>query len=327
MFVEFSEHSDEKRSDGRSYQIRYVKLNFTVAFLQDSIVPVSKASALRGGMGEMLLRANCIRDRKCESCDFEKECIVRRIMYSDMPIQPPFMQQGNSVGYVIECEDRREHFSAGEQMEFSVLLFGNTIVYFSQILNAFYALGQQGLGRENARFEIVSITNHLREPILEGYNVMMEKLGISTVADYISYRKRQIAKQPIEGKIRFKTPLSMKYQKEEVKQFSVEALMAGLQRRIYILNCYEGQETDLMEMTFGESGIPYPQMISEKHHDVSVRRYSNHQQTAMYLEGIEGEIVVDPESIIEDVLDLLLAGELVHVGKNTSFGFGRYRVK
>ena len=63
-------------------QVRFIKLHFTVAFLQDSQLPEDKVSAIRGGMGEMLLRMNCIRDRQCESCDFEPECIVQRTMYS-----------------------------------------------------------------------------------------------------------------------------------------------------------------------------------------------------------------------------------------------------
>ena len=40
-------------------QIRYIKLHFTIVLLTDTILPVDKVSALRGGMGEMLLRANC----------------------------------------------------------------------------------------------------------------------------------------------------------------------------------------------------------------------------------------------------------------------------
>ena len=51
-------------------QIRYIKLHFTVMLLTDALLPADKVSALRGGMGEMLLRANCVRDRSFKSCDF-----------------------------------------------------------------------------------------------------------------------------------------------------------------------------------------------------------------------------------------------------------------
>ncbi len=45
----------------------------------------------------------------------------------------------------------------------------------------------------------------------------------------------------------------------------------------------------------------------------------------MSWEGIEGKSSLT--NLPEDLLNWLLAGELVHVGKNTNFGFGRYRVE
>ena len=62
-------HTKINLSDSCLYealQIRYVKLHFTILFPEASSLPVNKVSALRGGMGEMLLRANCVRDRQCE---------------------------------------------------------------------------------------------------------------------------------------------------------------------------------------------------------------------------------------------------------------------
>lgn len=44
----------------------------------------------------------------------------------------------------------------------------------------------------------------------------------------------------------------------------------------------------------------------------------------MLLTGIKGIIQVD--LIPDQILPYFIAGELIHIGKNTSFGFGRYRV-
>ena len=95
-------------TDCNEFQIRYVKIHFIIRFLEDCILPIFKTSAIRGGIGEMLLRANCVRDRKCEICDFKDECIVRRVMYGKMSIVPKFMSQGDGVGYVVECEVYKE---------------------------------------------------------------------------------------------------------------------------------------------------------------------------------------------------------------------------
>ena len=75
----------------KSQDIRYTKLTFVVQFTEDTMLPKQKVSAIRGGIGEMLLRANCVRGRECEKCDFLDECIVQRIMYSKYEKKPSFV--------------------------------------------------------------------------------------------------------------------------------------------------------------------------------------------------------------------------------------------
>ena len=299
--------------------IRYVKLHFTLRMEADCQMPVNKASAIRGGIGEMLLRANCIRDRKCETCDFETECIVRRIMYSRMEIQPKFMSSGDSVGYVMECEDYRKEFRKGEEWKFGLILFGKNIVYFSQYLNALYALGMNGIGKDHCRFQIVSVTGTQGQEILQDGNILMGEYRVFSVRDYVEYRKKQMEKSPLSGELKFQTPLALKYRGSVLTVFSFEPIVEAARRRIYMLDCFEGIADELPE-TVAEM----PKVIREEHHEVSVRRYSNHQETTMNLRGIEGSLKVD--RIPEELLDILLAGELIHIGKNTSFGFGRYRL-
>lgn len=300
--------------------IRYVKLHFCIEYIEDCRVPVNKASALRGGMGEMLLRANCIRNRECGACDFQAECIVQRTMYSKMEIQPEFMSQGDSVGYVIECEDYHDTFAAGDQMRFQLILFGKTIVYFSQFLNAFYALGQQGYGRENARFVIRSVSNTTGQPILTGSDVHMERYQVGKVADYVDYRMGQIG-NGFHGmaSLKFQSPLTLRIQGKVLTEFQIEAILNAVYRRVYMLDCFEGISTEPKR-----EWKNMPVVLSQEHRTVRVKRYSFRKGEKMPLEGLEG--VLHLAEVDEEMLRLLLAGELIHIGKHTSFGFGRYRV-
>lgn len=306
-----------------TFDIRYVKLRFTIEFPDGGAVPVYKTSALRGGMGEMLLRTNCVRDRVCEKCDFETECIVRRIMYPKLDILPSFMSSGDSVGFVIECNDYRDNLHPGDLLRFNLLLFGKTIVYFSQFLNAFYALGRNGLGTEKSRFQIVSVTNIRGKPIVEGENVYMKNYTIERVTDCIAFRKKQFTGDDSERTIRFTTPLSVKYRGKLLERFVPEALIEAACRRIYMLDCFEGIDSNVHDKDFIET-LTVPETVRETHVSYSVRRYSNHQGSAMYLNGIEGELCVDEFG--DELLEIMLAGELLHIGKTTSFGFGEYRI-
>lgn len=299
--------------------VRYVKLYFTLVILEDTILPVNKVSALRGGMGEMLLRMNCVRDRNCENCDFESECMVRRMMYSKYEVKPDFVTTGESIGYVLECEDEQELFYAGDELEFQLILFGRTIVYFSQFLQAFSMLGACGLGKHGSRFRIAFVRNTTKEVLFDGEQIDMARYRIRMVRDYVKYRLTHHQGE-WKGELIFQTPLTLKYHGEFLQEFDIEPIIQAVRRRVYMLNCFEGKEEGWLQQV-----TEYPTIVSQQHYLSKVDRYSSRQDSHMSLKGIRGKIQL--EGMCEDVLQILLAGELIHIGKNTSFGFGGYRVR
>lgn len=301
----------------RALQIRYVKLRFTVSFTGDSILPVHKVSALRGGMGEMLLRANCIRNRDCGACDFEGECIVRRTMYSKFESKPGYVTSGDSIGYVMECEDYRMRFPRGGTLSFNLVLFGKTIVYFSQYLQAVSMLGMHGIGTRHAKFVVTSVKNTCSKDILMGNDILMANYQVQTVSDYVWYRMGRLS--GTERVLRFRTPATLKYNGEFLEEFRMDAILNAVKRRIDMLDCFEGIGNDF----YRSFQVPVPKVECQRQDHVKVRRHSS-RNGSMCLHGITGYVEV--KEIPTGTLLLLLAGELIHVGKNTSFGFGRYEV-
>ena len=146
-------------------EVHYIKLHFTLEMEEDVILPENKGSALRGGIGEMLLRANCIQNRECEKCHFSSECIIQHTLYSKFEKKPSFVTTGESIGYVIECEDYRNKFTAGDTLKFQLLLLGKTVVYFNLFLQAIHTLGMNGLGTNAGHFHILHIVLALIFPI------------------------------------------------------------------------------------------------------------------------------------------------------------------
>lgn len=307
----------ELRQLEKALQIRYIKLQFGLRLIEDTRLPINKVSAIRGGIGEMLLRANCIRDRDCQKCDFESECIVRRTMYSQFNEKPEFITSGESVGYVLECENYEEEFQKGDILEFRLLLLGKTIVYFSQFVQAIYQFGTVGIGREHSCYEIAYIRNTLGKDILRGQNICMEQCKVMLLWDYVEYRLKQTPSW--ENRIRFKTPVTLKYQGKFQQNLSVEAVLPAVFRRIYIMDCFEGLKCGKLEWS-----DRLPEVLEEDSHLVTVYRYSSTQDQKMPLRGIKGEMKLS--EVPEELLIVLLAGEVLHIGKNTSFGFGRYHI-
>lgn len=299
-------------------QIRYVKLHFSLELLEDAELPPNKASMLHGGMGEMLLRMNCVKDRECKVCDFETECIVRRTMYSRMAETPDFMQGTDSEGYVIDCENYETWFSEGDRIDFTLTLYGRTIVYFSQFLQAFQYLGIHGVGECQARYRIARLTATKGQPILEDDNIYMANLGIMTVADYVAYRWEEAGRA---NRIVFHTPLAVKYQGERLQHFDPAGILAACERRVRIMNDYEGTDAERFDWRGHEF-----QLEEHRSRDLTVRRRSSthaeYRGGYISWSGIVGDGMI--RSVDDTARALLLAGEILHIGSHTSFGFGRY---
>lgn len=305
-------------------QVRFVKLRFTAVCTEDCVLPRDKVSAIRGGMGEMLLRMNCVRDRECETCDFETECVVQRIMYTQFEIRPFFATSDGGAGYVLECENYKERFKAGERFDFYLLLFGKTIVYINQIYQALSMLGEQeGIGKYHAKFQIERVTNMEGMSVLENKMINMDRYVIHMLCDYVMFRKMRLGslKGNRELMILFDSPLSLKYQNEYLQEFQIEPIINAVKRKIYVLNCLEGIESGILEY----DEYPVPGILRQEKRLVSVKRFSMRKNAKMVLKGLQGYVALT--GVTEELLELLLVGELIHIGKSTIFGFGRFHLK
>ncbi len=301
--------------------ILYIKLKFCLVFPEDAVLPRQKVSALRGGMGEMLLRQNCVSDRNCGACRFEKACIVRSTMYTRMKRKPPFVTGDDSIGYLLECEDHRTEFQAGDQMYFFLTLFGNNLVYFSQYLQAFYQLGNAGVGKYNAKYQIYAVTAGSGKEVVNGSTVYMNNYQPETVYDYVQRRlmDQDSGWEKFRGEMIFLTPLCVKYQGEYLNHFCSEAVFRSLFRRIMMLDYFENLYLEQPNPTW------YPRILEQRCEMKAVDRYSSTQNTKVTLRGITGTLRF--EEMPMEYREYLLAGELLHIGKNSSFGFGKYRIR
>lgn len=299
-----------------TFDIPYIRLRFHAELLSSARMPETKTAALRGGMGEMLLRQNCVTDRKCETCGFSKACVVSHTFYSAMEKKPTYVTRPESVGYLIECTDTRTYFKKGGRFEFTLTLFGESIVFFNIYLQAFCQLGMYGLGKAKARFRISEVHNSQGRTIVRDNEVDMSRYCIDTVSGYIKKRKEKLLRGSGDWKLTFITPLSMKYQQEYMEKFYAEALVKGAARRIQMLDYYIGAEADVPEFSV------YPEIRAQSVTPKTVRRYSGTQDSRMTLRGISGTVIFN--TMPEECLDYLIAGELTHMGRNTSFGFGKY---
>lgn len=297
----------------KNLNIRYLKLHFLIRFSEESFVYRHKPSALRGGIGNVLIEQYCLKEKECSLCDFKGECIAHQILYGKYKIKPPSVTEGESIGYVIECEDYRERIPQKGIMRFQVLLFGNTMNFWRVIIDAVAELGKKGFCQSKAKFKLLEVANTTGE-ILYKHGEFFPRISvIHTVKEYVDERLEATQ----ECRAIFYTNTNITYHGEMLTQIQSKPLMAALSRRIFFLNCYEGIETKPIMLKI-------PEILDQDMKFGENRRYSNRTETGMYLKGIRGK--VDFNDIDDDTYAMMLAGELVHIGKDTSFGSGRYRM-
>lgn len=299
------------------FDIPYITLSFRTRILENTSMPPVKVSALRGGMGEMFLRQHCVRNRECDTCDFHKVCLVQQAFYTPLEKKLPYVTGKESVGYLIECDDYSIDFEAGELFVFKLTLFGHAIAFFNLYLQAFYQLGMSGIGKSKARFCIEEVRNVRGEKIMCDQQIDMWEYQVQIIRDYIDERKRSLELKK-ECRIMFLTPLSMKFGGEYLQKFQGEALVKGAMRRLQMLNYYMGNEVELPKVA------EYPVISDQCAERQETMRYSNTHHSKIALKGIVGTVYL--RDLDEICLDFLIAGELTQIGKNTSFGFGKYRV-
>lgn len=126
------------------------------------------------------------------------------------------------------------------------------------------------------------------------------------------------------SKIRFQSETTLRYQKEIQTRFSMEAIVSNLARRLYMFNCFVGQEMDF-DSFMKELMSDLPEIADQEICDRQVKRFSTRQRSSMKLKGIQGNVYLK-ENPSRLLLPYLLAGEITHIGRNIRFGFGRYRL-
>lgn len=300
--------------------IRFTQMRIKLLFPETCILPMYKVSAIRGGLGQMLLAQNCIHGGDCHECGFVSSCIVKNIMYAPFKIKPPSVTKDESMGYVIDCTDTRERYKAGDSLLVRFTLFGDTISYIMPVIYALTTLGCLGLGKDRAKFQITEIKNRYQKFILRGGTINLKNVLVETIGQYVDERMNygSVGESPV--KVNLLSPCTVKYQGKFLEEFNEHSLVVSMLQKLYHYQLYEGNDAEKGYWNEEE----FPVICMQQMRKVTIPRYSTTQEKKMYLKGIQGELELAECS--ERMQRLLYATEILHLGKNTRFGFGKIKV-
>lgn len=298
-------------------EIKYSVLSFSIELQVDCRIPQNKTSALRGILGQSLGISNCFYDlkqRDCNNCFLHEKCLGNSILNAKLKKKPYFLAEDNIPPIIIECDDYKEEYLSGDRINFTFIILGDTISYIPYIIKA-YELAGIMLGLQGNLFNIHNVRNEFGEVLYNGEYLNKDKIIISDLKEYVQARKRLL--RGIRG-IEIITPLRFKQNGRYSDDINEKNLLDLILRRIITVAClqYEVEEVPKMESDYKFSS----KKLQWKEND----RYSNRQEQKMSMGGIVGRI--EFEWFEEEIIDYLIACELIHIGKSTVFGLGQYRI-
>ncbi len=328
-------------------------LRFTIQATEALELEQQPGSALRGALLEALLKRFCVnRDAlECASCPLVHTCPVSALVAPlrdefprgrDVPrpfvVRPPLIAAGggNTEGLRLE---------PGQQVSFGLTLIGSAGKLFPYVVLAAQVMEQQGMGRplrehrwRRGRFtleriEAVHPFTGAQAPLFEKGKRQVRSPELAITGEDVATRAASLATEAIS--LRFLTPTRLTENGSLVHQPDPRAFVRRLAERLDALEHeYAPAPTKLPVLGAPKIAGRWHavaeaadlQMTSSDTVWVDTKSYSRRQQRALPIGGFVGSAAFI--GLLTPALrELLVWGEVVHVGKNCVKGDGWYQIE
>ncbi len=281
-------------------------------------LPPYKGSAFRGLFGHALRKTVCVTNMiNCGGCLLRDNCAYSYIFETtngrDEKVAHPFI--------IEPPQTQNSLFPEGDSLKVKLVLIGKAIEYLPYLIYTFREMGKIGIGASRGKFwlkkvkelispEHVTIYDHVQQSINTGF----QRLNLHEI-------------QPIETdhlRLHFITTTAIKVDGRVAKEIDFVQLLKAIQRRLKSLNFYHSNGNNGVD-GFDMDAAKKIEIVASKIEDMEWQRYSNRQKTKISLDGFSG--TMELRGNLTPCFPLLKKGELLHVGRGTVYGMGKYLIE
>jgi hypothetical protein len=291
-------------------------------------LPEYAGSTLRGAFGHALKKTACItRQSDCKTCPLYRSCPYPAI-FAPPPPETHSLQKFSEIPapFIVEPPAWGErHYGKEDILSFEFILIGRALAQLPLIVYAWQRALETGIakGDGTAKLKRVSLIEETGETLLYS----QEEGQIKThIAELTSACIETYQADPQHISLHIETPLRIQHNghPKPPNELTSRDLLITLLRRIALISEFHiGKK---LEVDFQELGEAANQITSNKNLKwQDWTRYSSRQKKEMILGGVMGEWQL--QGNLKPFVPLLKLGQWLHIGKNASFGLGRYRLK
>jgi hypothetical protein len=221
--------------------------------------------------------------------------------------------------FVIEPpEDDKTSYAPGDELVFTLVLIGKAIESVPYFIYAFEQMAEQGLGSGRARFKVAAV----RQDGAPFYDPVAESIAAPVSTQSLSLAPT--AETASSVTLSFSTPTHIVYQGRVARRPAFHVVFRSLLRRIGLLAYFHNQPVELdYKGLIGQAETVQTESIATG--TTQWHRFSSRQNRAIRMDGIMGSATYSGN--LTPFLPYLRAGEVLHVGKSTAFGMGKYETK
>ncbi|NOZ70139.1 MAG: CRISPR system precrRNA processing endoribonuclease RAMP protein Cas6 [Deferribacteres bacterium] len=312
----------------------FTRFEFYIRPEEPLILPSYKGSTLRGGFGNAFRRIVCaVRSKECGGCILKDRCIYSYVFETPPPPDTRIMRKYTSAPHPFIIEPpagTRRSYGPEEELIFGLTLVGRAIDYLPYFIYTFDELGRTGIGKGRGKYRLQSVKTALPPAQPHGEEIYSSGTGtMKPVAPSHITLASSLTRGRTGGSklltLNFLTPARIIYNRHLILELEFHILVRNLLRRLSLLYYFHcGGDPSAWDFR----GI-IEQAKGVKVRDRNLRwhdwqRYSSRQETRMNMGGFTGDITFEGD--IEPFMDIIRAGEILHAGKGTAFGLGRFSI-
>ena len=309
-------------------------------FITEVVTPLEldehSGSALRGSLFDSVWGRFCTNRTSptCAECSLNTLCPVSALV-APLREENPRGRDIPRPYVIIPPLEGSRYYAPGETLTFGLTLFGNIIQLLPYIMLSLNTFEMAGLGKrlstgKRGRFKIKQVDSYHplhgeRQTIYRSGKAQVGVAALSVTAADVRAKAATLSKDKIA--LTFLTPMRLKDQDHFIDQIAFRPLLHRLLERFDALQVEygNGQEHTFEERKQFVDLAAQVRCIEDRTRWEELKSFSHRTRQSSPLSGFLGCATFAGD--LTPFLELLIWGELIHVGKSCVKGNGWYRIE